>query len=145
MPQLSIIQQAPVTQPEALQKFEETNNVQLPASLKAFLIEKNPIVVEEIIFKHHNREFWIAIFFPFDNTYEVSFQFVYERLKDFLQNKYVAFANDPGGWLFVISIQEEDYGKIYFCRMDEELEDAVTLLADDLDSFINGLEKEPLP
>lgn len=42
----------------------------------------------------------------------------------------------------MISINETDYGKVYFCRMDEDLEDALTPLADSFEDFINGLEPE---
>ena len=83
----------------------------------------------------------VDVFYPFDKDYELSIQKIYDNLNDIIfENKYVAFAGDPGGWKFVISIQKFDYGKVYFCRMDEGLEDALTLLVDDFEEFIDKLE-----
>lgn len=59
--------------------------------------------------------------------------------KGFFEGKYLSFGSDSGGWQYVLSVQESDYGKVYFCRMDEELPNALTYLAEDFEDFINGL------
>ena len=56
-------------------------------------------------------------------------------------SEYIAFAGDEGGWKYIVSVQEVDYGKIYLCRTDGELDDALTLLSDSFEDFINSLER----
>jgi SMI1 / KNR4 family (SUKH-1) len=123
-----------------LKTFEIENKIKLPDLFKYFLLTQNAYLVTEKSFKKKGREtYQIHHFYPFDLKIELSFQFCFENLKDFFDNKYIPFANDAGGWQYVISIREENYGRVYFCRMDEELDDALTLVADNFELFISGL------
>ncbi len=125
-----------------LTAFENENGIKLPDSYRSFLLTQNPYMVKEVIYKKDGQNYEIHHFYPFDSEIQLSIQFSFEDLNEFLEGKYLAFADDPGGWQYVISIQESDNGKVYFCRMDEDLEDALTLLADNFDEFIDNLEIE---
>jgi len=128
---------------EELRKFEDLNNIKLPQQFISFYTNQNPIIIEESDFIVENREPYDIVFFPFSNeSSEWTIQKSFNNLnEDFFESKYLSFGSDSGGWQYVISIQESDFGKVYFCRMDEDLEDALTLLANSFEEFINGLEK----
>ncbi len=141
MKKITIIKQSNPISIEDIELFEKQNNLNLPEQYKEFLIKYNVIDIQETLFKKNNREFWIDTFFPFDNNDYLSLQNIYQNLSEFLENKYFAIANDPGGWKYVISLQNEDYGKIFFCRLDEDIENSLTLIAENFEEFIDGLEK----
>lgn len=122
--------------------FESEKGIKLPDSYREFLLTQNPYTVKEDFYQKDGRNYEIHHFYPFDSEIELSLQFSFDNLNDFFESKYLAFGDDSGGWQYVISVQEVDYGKIYFCRMDEALEDALTLLADSFEQFVNGLEIE---
>ncbi len=124
--------------------FEEENDIEFPKYYREFLLSQNPYIVKENLYKIAGEEYEIHHFYPFDSEMELSAQKVFEDLNDFFESKYFAFGDDVGGWLFVVSIQKKDYGKIYFCRMDEAIEDGLTILADDFKHFINNLEVSPI-
>ena len=100
-------------------------------------------MVEEDLYLKDNKRFNVHHFYPFDSSTDISLQQAYEDLYDLFLGEYLAFADDFGGWQHIISLKKEDYGKVYFCRMDMEIPEALTLLADDFEEFINGLEKPP--
>ncbi|MEM6965065.1 MAG: SMI1/KNR4 family protein [Bacteroidota bacterium] len=139
MKNITILTSSPPATAATLSAFEAKHNIQLPTAYKKFLMEMNPRTIKEQVFQKEHREFWIHRFFAFDKGYELSFQSTYQAMEAHFENKYIAFALDPGSWMFVISIKKEDYGQVYFCRMDEELEEALTFLADDFESFLEGL------
>jgi len=139
---ITIVKKLDVADSREIEEFESEYCFRIPVDYKRFLLEKNAISVKETLYKLDSREFWISDFYPFSKDYELSVQVVHAELGDFFENSYLAFANDAGGWQFVISLKDDDYGKVYFCRMDEELEDALTLLADNFTDFINGLRTE---
>lgn len=129
---------------DEINHFQESNNIKLPVDFIEFLITQNPIETLECFYIIEGREPFDISFFPFGNkNSEVwTFQMAFENLnEEFFEGKYVSFGSDSGGWQYVLSVQELDYGKVYFCRMDEELEDALTLLASSFEEFINGLQK----
>lgn len=82
-------------------------------------------------------KFITSFLFPQPKKY--SLQIVNENLMDFFRGEFVAFAADSGGWKYVISLRDIDYGKIYFCRMDVELDEALTFVANTFDEFIDGM------
>ena len=121
--------------------FESSHKFSIPEALIGFWIKYNPISVLETLFNKDDKDYWLSNFYPFNEREEVSIQFVQENLGEIFENQYLAFADDAGGWQFVISLKQDDYGKVYFCRMDLDIPEALTLLADNFEEFINGLEK----
>lgn len=67
----------------------------------------------------------------------------YENLKSALPPYFMNFAHDGGGNPFCLCLEKgTDYGKVYFCAMDEgEVEPE--LLADSFQEFMDGLEEDP--
>ena len=122
--------------------FESENGIKLPDSYREFLLTQNPYTVKEDLYQKDGRNYEIHHFYPFDSEIQLSVQFIFDNLNAVFEGKYFAFADDSGGWQYVVSIQEVDCGKVYFCRMDEALEDALTPLADTFEQFVNGLEIE---
>ncbi|HYC85214.1 MAG TPA: SMI1/KNR4 family protein [Chryseosolibacter sp.] len=140
MKQLQITRRQESPTPDALAIFEKENGVRLPLPYKTFLLEQNPYTVRESVFTTESKSYEIHHFYPFDPTFELSVQKVYNDLNGFFENKYLAFADDSGGWQYVISVQSQDFGYVYFCRMDEELSKALTPIAKSFEDFINGLK-----
>ena len=130
---------------EKVSNFLDRSDVELPQSLIEFWLAMNPISTLESSFRLDSERCFDITFFPFGNEKsEVwTFQKAFENLhKEFFENKYVSFGSDAGGWQFVISVQRDDFGNVYFCRMDEALEDALTPLAVSFDEFIERLNVE---
>ncbi len=124
---------------EEIEGFEKSNNIKLPKDFVDFLMKFNAIDFYENYYKDKGKTIYINGFYPFGEKCPGSLQSAYRDLNGYFENKYIAFADDSGGWQYVISIQEIDYGKIYFCRMDEELPSALTLIATSFIEFIDGL------
>ena len=144
MNKLTVIKRAKLPSLNQIKAFEQTYSLNLPDAFVTFLLTQNPIYVEETDYPVDREEsFEITVFYPFSETSEeYSLQRGAENLfRDFYEGKFLSFGGDSGGWDYVISVQEEDFGKIYFCRMDEALEDALTLVADSFEEFISGLRK----
>ena len=144
MKKLELIKGADKATKQHVNNFVESKNIKIPDKLIDFWVKQNPVEVKESCFIKNSNEYQV-LFFPFAEDYpEWTFQNAFENLfVDFFEKNYVSFGSDPGGWQFVISVQKSDFGKVYFCRMDEALEDALTLLADSFEEFIDGLEIEP--
>ena len=144
MKNLTVINNLPPASQNTILDFEKVTGFTLPDDYKKFLNKVNVISVRERIFRKDNTEFWLDVFYPLNKNYDLSLEFVYNHLDVFFGHKYLAFANDAGGWQYVLSLDEKDYGKVYFCRMDEELGEGFILLADSFEEFINGLEAPTL-
>ncbi len=142
MHNLSIVKKASSAEVREIEQYETLNKVSLPESFKKFLIELNPIDTHERVIRKENKLYSMDRFFPFDEKNDLSFQVTNDNLKEFFESKYLTFGCDAGGWQFVLSVHEADYGRVYFCRMDEALEDALTLLAENFEEFIEILEVE---
>ncbi len=139
MTELTITDRLDVADIESIREFEDRHGISIPADYKQFLARYNAISVRETLYRVDGNEFWISEFYPFSEDYEVSLQRMYDNLSGFFESKYMAFAGDAGGWQFVLSLKCDDYGKVYFCRMDEEVDEALTLLAHSFDDFVGGL------
>lgn len=127
---------------QEIKEFEQANNLKIPKEFQAFLIKYNPIYLENNVYKFGNETFYIDRFYPFDKTYELSIQTIFLNLRDYLGNDYLAFANDPGNWQYVISLNNNSYGEIYLCRMDDIIPDSLQKIANNFREFINGLKIE---
>ena len=139
MKRLTVIEGEKLPSKMELDEFEAANNIRLPPSFKTFILEQNPVSVKERYFHHSGFTYEINGFYPFGDSQELTFQKAFGNLIAFYDRKYVGIADDPGGWEYVVSLKDEDYGRVYFCRMDEELQDALTLLAPSFEEFVNGL------
>ena len=139
MKTLKVINSYPLPRIKDIATFGKVEGINLPIDYKYFLMTQNLFLSEDCYYKGYE----IHHFYPFSDSAELSLQIAFRALKDFFQNSFIPFADDAGGWQFVISLRNKDYGKVYFCRMDEELEDALTLLADSFEEFIDGLESAP--
>ena len=144
MKRLRIINQVELASEQEIAGFEQSYSIRLPMDFREYLKSVNAISILESLYIKDNLEFWVSDFYPLSIEVSLSLQFVYDSLLNFFESKYIAFAGDAGGWQFVISLRKKDYGKVYFCRMDEELEDALTLLADSFEEFVDGLESAPI-
>jgi cell wall assembly regulator SMI1 len=138
MKSLKVIERYEPASNDQINKFESDFGVKLPCDYKLFLATQNIYLTKENYFSgqevHH--------FYPLHDEAELSLTMIFEALGEHFENSFVPFADDSGGWQYVISLRDADYGKVYFCRMDEELQDALTLLADSFTEFINGLRAE---
>lgn len=125
-----------------LKKFEKIKQLEIPNELQEFWIKYNAIYLKNNIYLSDGNKYYLDRFYPFDKNYELSFQYVYENLKDYLQDSYLAFANDCGDWQYVISINTDSYGCIFFCRMDDMIPDSLVKIANNFEEFIDGLQAE---
>lgn len=139
MKELKIITREDNPTPDQIKNFETAIGKNLPADYKNFLDDHNPKTTVEKLMIVANQEYVIHNWLPLSSKEELSLSNTFEWTKDLLQGKYLAFALDAGDWLFVISINDTNYGKIFFCRPDLELEKGLTLLADSFTEFIDRL------
>lgn len=141
MKELKIIKQEGSPTLVQIQDFEKIIGRNLPNDYKNFLRTYNAKTTVERLTVRANNEYMIHNWLPLSSKEEISLSNIFEWTKDLLLGKYLAFALDAGDWLFVISINDKDYGKVFFCRPDQELEKGLTLLADSFEEFVNGLER----
>ena len=135
---LNIQYQGKLPSEEELQIFEKEIGIQLPKSYRKFVLNTNAKYIKEPHYTADDKIYEISGFTTFGDG-EWTLQDHYRNLKEHFENRYIAFAHDSGGWQYVISIeQNESYGKIYFCRMDEEIDKATTLIANTFEEFIAG-------
>lgn len=126
---------------EAVTSFENTIALSLPNSLKSFLLSYNFIDTIENVFVTDNKKvYYVDVFYPFATNYNLSLQAVFYALNHYFEGKYLPFANDSGGWQYVIGILEDVRGQVFFCRMDSELPNSLIKLTDTLDEFIDRLQ-----
>jgi len=136
---LHVNQRGPEVTPEQIENFQRIIGANLPEDFRDFLETQNPkSTVERSILKDDN-EYTIFNWLPISDNDELSLTSTFEWTKDLLEGKYLAFALDAGDWLFVISINPHDYGQVFFCRPDHEL-DEIVKLADTFVDFIGKLQ-----
>ena len=123
--------------------FEKEIGIRLPESYRIFLLNTNARYISETNFQANETTYEIHGFTTFGDG-EWTLEDHYRNLKEHFENRFIAFAHDSGGWQYVISIeQNENYGKIYFCRMDEEIKKATILIANSFKEFIGGIHLNP--
>ncbi|SKC47562.1 SMI1/KNR4 family protein [Ohtaekwangia koreensis] len=136
---LQINEKGPDVTGEEFDKFEKIVEAKLPEDFKLFLEKQNPKrTIERSIVKGDNQ-YTVFNWLPLSESDELSLASTFEWTKDLLEGKYLAFALDAGDWLFVISINQNDYGQIFFCRPDQELSEIIKL-ADSFEEFIIALQ-----
>ncbi|MDJ1470983.1 SMI1/KNR4 family protein [Xanthocytophaga flava] len=85
-----------------------------------------------------------------EKIYEISsfckMRVIYDYSKLFKEQGWgikIPFAMDNGGWLYCISLDEEDKGIIYLHNVDwTDKQDAFEKVANSFEEFINGLQSE---
>lgn len=140
---LNIQSQGKIPTEKELQVFEHEIGFKLPEPYREFLLNTNAKFIREPHYSSQGEIYEINSFTTFGDG-EWTLQDHYRNLKEHFENRYIAFAQDSGGWQYIISIeQNENYGKIYFCRMDEEIDKATTLIANTFEEFISGFHLNP--
>lgn len=140
---LDIQSQGRIPAEEEIQNFEKEINAQLPESYREFLLKTNAKYIKEPHYSIDDKIYEISGFTTFGDG-EWTLEDHYRNLKEHFKNRYIAFAHDSGGWQYIISIERsENYGKIYFCRMDEEIDNAITEIAGSFKEFIDGFHLNP--
>lgn len=121
--------------------LEEKLKISLPKDYRSFLQKVNAITIKTYQFKISNRDYYFSWFIPFKSIDGISLKSFNLQMKEHLKGEYFAFAFDHSNQVFLISLKDEEYGKIYFYRFDLELEDGLILLANSFNEFISILEK----
>lgn len=141
MKQLTILNSVDLPTENQIEEFEKKIGFSLPTCYRDFLLTQNPKSVQESLYIEDEKEFRLEHFHPFSNEAKGTVQYTYSLfVPDVLPKDYLAFAYDAGGWQFIIGLGGCDFGKVFFCRMDEDFEDALTLLANDFGQFVAGLK-----
>ncbi|HEX9980460.1 MAG TPA: SMI1/KNR4 family protein [Flavobacterium sp.] len=124
---------------EELRGFEQQLNMKLPDSYTKLIQEYNGGAPEKDYFKGK----WVI--FNSIKYGKNPIEKTIETMKRIIPNNFFPFAHDPGGWLFCIDLKQgEEYGKIYFYRLDQETEEeAIELLAESFEEFMDGLSDNP--
>ena len=140
---LTIEETAEIPSEKELTTFFKNNNINIPDDYFHFLLTQNPYTIEEVIYNLNGKVYVFQEFSPFDSANEYSLQNSIKECSEMLENKYISFANDPAGNLYVLRIiNDSNFGKVYFFRLDSESTENIPLLANSFSEFINGLEEE---
>ncbi len=132
---------------EAVLQFCSISGISLPEDLISLFVTQNPIYVEENMYYPPAGDPYDISFLPFrvngmdDDIwfFQDSFHNLFE---DFFAGEYVSFGSDSGGWDYVVSLREGDYGTVHHCRMDTAPPEGLTRIAASLTSFIDSLRSE---
>ena len=141
--------------PEQLVEFEQRYRLKLPEDYRSFLLEFNggrpkPEIIDFIqngddqsdIVNYlggiHNGEYWARLEWQIDS------------LKDRVPKGFIPIGDDPGGNAYLIGIDGETFGKIYFWDHENEaaLEEKepsfenMSLIASSFTEFLNKLRSE---
>lgn len=139
----NILERGRIPKEQEIVNFEIEIGTRLPEPYREFLLTINAKYIAESYYQVNGTKYELHGFVTF-GCGDWTLKQHYENLKEHLENRYLAFAYDSGGWQYVISIEHTgNYGKIYFCRMDKALENATTLIANSFDEFMCGLQKDP--
>jgi hypothetical protein len=130
---------APLASQDSIQAFENGYHIKIPQELKEVYLNFNPLTLQKQYYYDKGIKYCVHHFHPLSKEFHINLESAYSQLEWYYDGKYLPFASDRGGWDFVVSVNNEDYGKIYFCRLDKPLEEALTLIAENLEKFVSGL------
>jgi hypothetical protein len=119
-----------------LTQFSEELELKLPEAYKLHILENNGGYPENEYFKNIHVHYFYAI-----KKGEYPLEEKISNLKDVLPINYFPFTSDEGGNQVCISLNEEDYGKVYFCPMDMG-EVKPEFLANSFTEFLEGLSED---
>lgn len=121
-----------------LEKFQDDFGIVLPNFFIDFFLKYEGTEVKEDTFKN---QFQINRFLNFESKRNASFVSIYKTYVDeFSVKTWIPFAIDSGGWVFVLSILERDFGKVYIDKFDSGNENSFELLSPSFQDFMDGLE-----
>jgi hypothetical protein len=133
------IQQVSADDVQSLQNFVFGTSP-IMESFVDFLNEYQGAKVNEFLFTDQNGTTWVMGFI-------MKFSEILTLTEEFksvnVQNSFVPFASDAGGWHFCICAGDVNYGAIYINRWtDHTPEKAFLKIANSLEEFVNGLSPE---
>jgi hypothetical protein len=139
----TILKQGKLIDDLILIEFESLIDNHIPKDYKQFVLPNNPTELNSSVFILAGRKYYIDKFYSANKNDKLNLFEIFENQSWYFDCKYFPFAYDSGGWQFVICIEKgKNYGKVYFCRMDEDIDKALTLLANSFEEFINGLQAD---
>lgn len=139
MRQLTILEnRRHIRSKEEILNFEKQYGINFPEYFVDFIFKYEGCSIKEYVYKDdRDNEVWYAInqvLYLKNNAKSFS-------IEDYLASsadddfKWLPFANDPGGWLFLISISSHSLGEVWKLSLDGEMK----LVALDFIKFIDGL------
>ena len=85
----------------------------------------------------------VSSFYPWDKDREISLNVVLENSEE-INEGFLPFADDPGGNYYLLNLNHEGNGQVYYWLHDSEFEngDNKVLLFDTFANFLNSLQPE---
>lgn len=119
--------------------LERTYSIKLPQEFKDFMqIYANSSTIERVFWQNNSQKWTIRSFCMYKTMHE----FVGEFL-DYKLGIKIPFGFDPGGWIFCLSLDEQDYYSVYIYRFTDHVpEEAFLKIADNFADFIDALVPE---
>lgn len=123
-------------------------NIKLPIEYKEYLLKKNgeSMGEKEITFNYKGECFNVQTDFFFSITNNISIYNLEQNYKNHIEEykglkKYFPIAVDIGGDFLCISLNDFDYGKIYWMshEFDTNGKNQIILIKDDFKQFLEGL------
>lgn len=115
--------------------FCNEKSIQFPDPFIEFMLNCEGSTIKEYVFRHGDE--WSAInqvLHLRKNPNSLSIEDCLEIFNAEIQH-WVPFANDPGGWLFFISLEKETIGQVWVLSTSAEKK----MVAPNFIEFINGL------
>ena len=121
-----------------MKKLEVT---ELPDNLFNVLEKYAGLSIEEnVYYESNNDSKWIISQF---GDFKLIYGHVEELKEENLEKKIVPFAIEEGGWLFVLSLENEEYGAVYVYKThDFSGKEALHKITNSFESFINSLTRD---
>ena len=119
-------------------------NLTIPDSYKEFMFENNGGAFIEYILKDTPAgDLVVSSFYPWDKNREISLNVVLENSEE-INEGFLPFADDPGGNYYLLNLNQEGNGQVYYWLHDSEFEngDNKVLLFDTFANFLNSLQPE---
>ena len=116
----------------------------IPDSYKEFMFENNGGSFVEYILKDTPAgDLVVSSFYPWDKDREISLNVVLENSEE-INEGFLPFADDPGGNYYLLNLNHEGNGQVYYWLHDSEFEngDNKVLLFDTFAYFLNSLQPE---
>ena len=129
---------------DELEKFEHQYSITIPGDFKEFLIRYNPLYPDDEFqfYKKSDQVFGIGCFLPLDSNSAPNLEEMYKLRLEQLKGEFIQFAADDGNWYFLLSLKNEDFGKVFFMPMHEDIETGLKYLEDSFGDFLNALVSE---
>jgi hypothetical protein len=143
MRKLTLDFEQPANTLESIKNLENNLKITLPNDFINFLFLNSGGFPKECLFpsKQDDMAYIIQFFYTVNsNRDDYSLEKYIKTLhENFMSNHFIPFANDPGGWMYVVSTREKDYNHVYFYRPDEPEDNCLTYLSSSFEGFINNL------